>query len=300
LGLFRKHAQLDQRLLPGIAPAGQARKAGKRGGKDIALTQNATFGSNFAANGLSLKSRDEVMLTDREHPGAICAWQERAKKDRIVLKQVLIPTPANDPDQLVELFAGTITSRTRVLAFPHIISSTAVVLPARRLTELAHQHGCLALADGAEALGQIPVDLQDIGCDAYFASPHKWLLAPPGNGMFYIRRDQRRSSGRRCAVSHGTTSRFHGAAKNLRSMALQDVVQSIDVVEPLPGPAMNDLREVAPHFEKGRFYEAYQVLDGPFLLRLLRPTQLYPDAQLEHDVSEDRIPFRDLAVPSPL
>ncbi len=104
---------------------------------------------------------------------------------------MLIPTPANDPDQLVELFAGTITSRTRVLAFPHIISSTAVVLPARRLTELAHQHGCLALVDGAQALGQTPVDLQDIGCDAYFASPHKWLLAPPGNGMFYIRRDQR-------------------------------------------------------------------------------------------------------------
>jgi isopenicillin-N epimerase len=94
-------------------------------GKDIALTQNATFGSNFAANGLSLKSRDEVILRDREHPGAICASQERAKKDRIVLKQVLIPTPANDPDQLVELFAGTITSRTRVLAFPHIISSTS-------------------------------------------------------------------------------------------------------------------------------------------------------------------------------
>jgi len=160
-------------------------------GKDIALTQNATFGSNFVANGLSLKSGDEVILTDREHPGAICAWQERAKKDRIVLKQVPIPTPANDPDQLVELFAGTITSRTRVLAFPHIISSTAVVLPARRLTELAHQHGCLALVDGAQALGQIPVGLQDIGCDAYFASPHKWLLAPPGNGMFYIRRDQR-------------------------------------------------------------------------------------------------------------
>lgn len=160
-------------------------------GKDIALTQNATFGSNFVANGLSLKSGDEVILTDREHPGAICAWQERAKKDRIVLKQVPIPTSANDPDQLVELFAGTITSRTRVLAFPHIISSSAVVLPARRLTELAHQHGCLALVDGAQALGQIPVDLQEIGCDAYFASPHKWLLAPPGNGMFYIRRDQR-------------------------------------------------------------------------------------------------------------
>jgi len=160
-------------------------------GPDIALTQNATFGSSFVAHGLSLKSGDEVILTDREHPGAISAWQERAKLDGIVLKLVPIPTPANDPDKLVDLFGQAITSRTRVLAFPHIISSSAVVLPAKRLTELAHQHGCLSLADGAQALGQIPVDLKDIGCDAYFASPHKWLLAPPGNGMFYIRRDQR-------------------------------------------------------------------------------------------------------------
>src|SRR5881296_951817 len=160
-------------------------------GPDIALTQNATFGSSFVAHGLSLKSGEKVILTDREHPGAISAWQERAKLDGIVLKLVPIPTPANDPDKLVDLFGQAITSRTRVLAFPHIISSSAVVLPAKRLTELAHQHGCLSLADGAQALGQIPVDLKDIGCDAYFASPHKWLLAPPGNGMFYIRRDQR-------------------------------------------------------------------------------------------------------------
>ena len=72
-------------------------------GQDIALTQNATFGSNFVANGLSLKSGDEVILTDREHPGAISAWQERAKKDGIVLKLVPIPTPANDVDRLVDL-----------------------------------------------------------------------------------------------------------------------------------------------------------------------------------------------------
>src|SRR5437667_899007 len=56
----------------------------------------------------------------------------------------------------------------------------------------------------------------------------------------------------------------------------------------------------APHFEKGRFYEAYQVLDSSFLLRLLRPTQLHPNAHLQHGVSEDRIPFRDFAVPPPL
>jgi selenocysteine lyase/cysteine desulfurase len=161
-------------------------------GRDIALTQNATFGMNFIASGLEMKSGDEVILTDREHPGGICGWQERAKRDNIVVKQVHIPTPANDPDQLVQAFADAITPRTRVLAFPHIISATAVVMPARRLTALAHVHHCLSVIDGAQAPGQIRVDLPDIGCDAYFASPHKWLLAPPGNGLFYLTREMQR------------------------------------------------------------------------------------------------------------
>ena len=160
-------------------------------GRDLALTQNATMGMNFVAQGIDLQRGDEVILTDREHPGGICGWQERAKRDGIVVKEVPIPTPANDPDQLVRLFAEAITARTRVLAFPHIISSTAVVMPAKRLTQLAHEHKCLSVIDGAQAIGQVKIDLQDIGCDAYFASPHKWLLAPAGNGMFYIRADQR-------------------------------------------------------------------------------------------------------------
>ena len=151
-------------------------------GRDIALTQNATFGMNFLANGLDLKTGDEVILTDREHPGGISGWRERAKRDGVVLKQVPISTPANDPDHLVESFAQMITSRTRVLAFPHIISGSGVVMPVKRLTQLAHHHGCLSLIDGAQALGQVKVDLQEIGCTAFGMSTiHEWdqIEMPP-------------------------------------------------------------------------------------------------------------------------
>lgn len=157
---------------------------------EIALTQNATFGMNFVAHGADLKAGDEVITTDQEHPGGVCGWQERVKRDGIVWKQVKIPVPANDPDRLVGLFAEAFTPRTRVLAVPHIISATAVVLPVKRLTALAHEHGCLAIIDGAQAVGQVEVDLKSLGSDAYFSSPHKWLLAPAGNGMLYIRRDR--------------------------------------------------------------------------------------------------------------
>jgi isopenicillin-N epimerase len=159
------------------------------GGRDIAITQNATFGMNFLAHGLDLTAGDEVILTNREHPGGISGWRERAKRDGIVVKEIPIPTPTNDPDHLVDSFAHAITSRTRVLAVPHVISGSGVVMPVKRLTQLAHEHGCLAFIDGAQGLGQVKVDLQKIGCDAYFSSPHKWLLAPPGNGMLYLRRE---------------------------------------------------------------------------------------------------------------
>ena len=180
--------------ISGYAPALPLReKLGKlvnAQGRDVALTQNATMGMNFVANGVELKAGDEVVLTNHEHPGGISGWQLRAKRDGAVVKQVAVPTPANDPDHLVQLFADALTPRTRVLAFPHVISSTAVVMPAKRLTDLAHAHGCLAVIDGAQAIGQIEIDLEKLGCDAYFASPHKWLLAPAGNGMLFIRRDQ--------------------------------------------------------------------------------------------------------------
>jgi len=137
-----------------------------------------------------LKAGDEVITTDQEHPGGVCGWQMRAKREGIVWKQVKIPVPANDPEELVRLFGGALTPRSRVLAIPHIISGSAVVLPVKRLTALAHEHSCLALIDGAQAVGQVEVDLKAIGCDAYFSSPHKWLLAPAGNGLLYIRRDR--------------------------------------------------------------------------------------------------------------
>jgi isopenicillin-N epimerase len=181
-------------LISGYMPALSVReKLGKlvnAAARDLALTQNSTMGMNFIAQGLNLKAGDEVILTDHEHPGGICGWQERARKDGIVVKQVRIPTPANDPERLVGLFAEAMTPRTRVLAFAHILFSSGVVMPVKQLTQLAHERGCLCVIDGAQAVGQVKVNLQDLGCDAYFSSPHKWLLAPPGNGMLYIRPDQ--------------------------------------------------------------------------------------------------------------
>ena len=157
---------------------------------EIALTQNATMGMNFLANGLDLAPGDEVVSTDQEHGGCISPWRLLAKRRGIVVKELpLEPALREGPDAVVRLFASAMTPRTKVVMFSQITSGLGAQLPARELCALARERGALALVDGAQAVGQIQVDVQALGCDAYVASPHKWMMAPKGTGILYIRRD---------------------------------------------------------------------------------------------------------------
>jgi selenocysteine lyase/cysteine desulfurase len=158
--------------------------------EEIALTQNATMGMGFLANGLALQPGDEVLSTDQEHVGGICPWRLKARRHGIVVKELpLLPACAAGPAGIVDLFARSLTPRTRVLMVSHVTSSLGIRLPVKDLCALARERGVLALIDGAQAVGQIRVDVSDLGCDAYVGSPHKWLLAPKGTGFLYLRRE---------------------------------------------------------------------------------------------------------------
>lgn len=157
---------------------------------EIALTQNATMGMSFIANGIELEAGDEVITTDQEHSGGIGGWRLRAARSGIVVRELPLDSVLGDgPDAVVEMFRRAITPRTRVLMVSQITSSFGILLPAQELCSLAREHGILSVVDGAQAIGQIPVDLRQLGCDAYVASPHKWLLAPKGTGFLYLKRD---------------------------------------------------------------------------------------------------------------
>ena len=157
---------------------------------EIALTQNATMGMNFVANGLDLAAGDEVVSTDQEHGGGISPWRLLAKRRGIVVRELpLEPAFAGGPEAIIRLFESVMTPRTRVVMFSHITSGLGALLPARELCALARSRGALAIVDGAQAVGQIQVDVQALGCDAYVGSPHKWMMAPKGTGFLYLRRD---------------------------------------------------------------------------------------------------------------
>jgi selenocysteine lyase/cysteine desulfurase len=156
---------------------------------ELALVRNATEGNNVVCNGLDLKPGDEVLLTDQEHPGGRCCWEQKAARYGIKLNYVALPRPPASTDELLDRFRRAFTPRTRVVVFSHITTVTGLVLPVKEICRSARKQGILSHVDGAHAIGQIPLNLHDLGCDFYVTSPHKWLLAPKGTGTLYIREE---------------------------------------------------------------------------------------------------------------
>jgi selenocysteine lyase/cysteine desulfurase len=154
---------------------------------ELALVRNATEANSYIANGIDMKPGDEVLMTDQEHPSGEHPWNLKAKRYGVVVKKVTLPKPVTSPAQVLNLFSEAITPRTKVIFFSHISTATGVVLPARQLSALARSKGILAAVDGAHVPGMMPLNVHDIGCDMYSASPHKWLQAPKGSGFLYVR-----------------------------------------------------------------------------------------------------------------
>lgn len=181
---------IAERVLPGLA-----RYFGVEPG-EMTLTRNATEGLHIQAVGVDLRPGDEVLITTQEHPAGLKPWMFRQERHGVRVTEVFIPSPFQSGDDVVERMENAITSSTRVIAFCHATRG-GHLYPVKALSEMAHRHGLLCLVDGAQAVGQMPVDLRDLGCDAYSASVHKWMLGPVGTGFMYVRegaRDRIRTS----------------------------------------------------------------------------------------------------------
>ena len=154
---------------------------------EIALLRNATEANSYIANGIDMQVGDEVLMTDQEHPGGQHPWDLKAKRYGVVIRKVTLPRPVKDSAQVLNLFSEAMTPRTRVIFFSHITTFSGVVLPAKELCALARSKGILSAVDGAHVPGMMRLNVREIGCDMYSASPHKWLQAPKGTGFLYVR-----------------------------------------------------------------------------------------------------------------
>ena len=156
--------------------------------EEIALTRGASEALQIAQNGIDLKAGDEVVTTEQDYPRMLTTWDQRMRREGIKITRLQFPVPATQ-DFLFNMFEKAISPRTKVFHFTHITNLTAQLFPVQRLSRLARSKGIVTIVDGAHALGQFPFKLRDLECDAYGVSLHKWLLAPLGNGLLYVRKD---------------------------------------------------------------------------------------------------------------
>jgi len=158
--------------------------------EEIALTRNASEGLQICQLGFDLKPGDEVLTTTQDYGRMITTFQQRERREGIVLKQFKIPVPAEDPAEVVRRFEEAITPRTKLILVCHMINLTGQILPVREVTALGRSRGIPVIVDGAHALAHFDFTLGELDVDYYATSLHKWLFAPHGTGLLYVRRDR--------------------------------------------------------------------------------------------------------------
>jgi selenocysteine lyase/cysteine desulfurase len=155
--------------------------------EEIAINRNATEGLNTVIFGLNLKPGDEVVLTKQDYPNMLNAWKQREKRDGIKLVFLNLELPSENDDTIAEQFIKAFTPRTKVVHVTHLVNWVGQVLPVRKIADEAHKRGIEVIADGAHSFALFDFKIPDLGADYYATSLHKWLSAPFGSGMLYIR-----------------------------------------------------------------------------------------------------------------
>ncbi|MCP5118356.1 MAG: aminotransferase class V-fold PLP-dependent enzyme [bacterium] len=158
--------------------------------EELALTHNATEAMCIIAGGMDLKPGDEVLITDQEHPSGRCCWYQKQARSGIKVREVKIPLPPESPEQLTDVMVSAMSAKTRVISFSGITTKTGLIMPIRQICDAARSKGVLTVVDGAHMNGQVDFRISDLGCDYFAGSPHKWLFAPAGCGLLYIRDDR--------------------------------------------------------------------------------------------------------------
>jgi selenocysteine lyase/cysteine desulfurase len=161
--------------------------------EEMAITRNASESLETLISGIDLKPGDEVVFTTQNYPRMITSWEQRARREKIVLKPIAFPVPPKSGADIVERFREALTPRTRVIEVTHITNLTGQILPVRDIVRLGRERGIEVFVDGAHAFAQFPFKRDDLECDYYATSLHKWLYAPIGTGFLYVRKAKQKS-----------------------------------------------------------------------------------------------------------
>ena len=156
--------------------------------EEMAITRNASEALETVQLGIPLERGDEVLTTTQDYPRMLTTWHQRERREGIVVREITFPVPPPSQDDLAERIERAITPKTKVIHVCHITNLTGQIFPIKRIVQRARARGIEVIVDGAHAYAHFPFTRDDLDCDYYGTSLHKWLLAPHGTGFLYVRK----------------------------------------------------------------------------------------------------------------
>ncbi|MBK9149438.1 MAG: aminotransferase class V-fold PLP-dependent enzyme [Flavobacteriales bacterium] len=157
---------------------------------ELAICRNATEALNTVIFGLPLKAGDEVVVSTHDYPNMANAWKQRALRDGVKLVHAYPQLPSEDEDAMAEAFIKRFTPKTKLVHLTHVVNWNGQVLPVRRIADAAHARGIEVLVDAAHSFALLDYRIPDLGADYWGTSLHKWLCAPFGNGLLWIKQEK--------------------------------------------------------------------------------------------------------------
>jgi isopenicillin-N epimerase len=158
--------------------------------EEIAITRNASESLEVLLMGMDFKAGDEILTTTQDYPRMLTTLRQREKREGLVLKLIKIPIPPKSLDEIVTAFAKGITNRTRLILISHQVNITGQITPVKAVCEMARAKGIETIVDGAHSFAQFDFKQKDLSCDYFGTSLHKWLYAPKGTGLLFIKREK--------------------------------------------------------------------------------------------------------------
>ncbi|MGB9178473.1 MAG: aminotransferase class V-fold PLP-dependent enzyme [Pyrinomonadaceae bacterium] len=158
--------------------------------EEIAITRNASESLEVLLMGMDFKQGDEILTTTQDYPRMLTTLKQRERREGLVLKLVKIPIPPKNLSEITAAFEKGITNKTRLILIAHMVNITGQITPVKAVCEMARSRGIETIVDGAHSFAQFDFKSEDLGCDYFGTSLHKWLYAPKGTGLLYVKREK--------------------------------------------------------------------------------------------------------------
>lgn len=157
--------------------------------EELIITRNTTESLDMIIGGLEWRSGDEAVMAEQDYWAMLEMFKQVSKRYGVVNKIVSVPNHPQSDQEIVDLYAGAITDKTKLLMVSHMINITGQILPIRKICDMAHSKGVQVMVDGSHSFAHFKFTIPELNCDYFGSSLHKWLSVPLGAGILYVKKE---------------------------------------------------------------------------------------------------------------